>query len=113
MDYALSRAGVPWLRARECSGFLERLAGWMGRRHEAIRDQALWFPDCHSLQTTFMRFPLDIYFLDASRKVIRRALGVSPFRLVSCPAADSALEMPAGVHAPLVEGESVEFSRCA
>lgn len=100
------------MRAAERSDFLGRLFGWMGQRREGLRDQALWFPDCRSLQTTFMRFPLDVYFLDASHKVIRRFLSVRPFRLVSCPVADSALELPAGSCAHLAEGESLEFLRC-
>ena len=111
MDYALSRGGVPWLRAAERSDFLGRFMGWMGQAREGLKDQALWFPDCHSLQTSFMRFPLDVYFLDASKKVLSRRLNVGGFRFIMCPLADSALEMPAGVHSPLEEGECLEFLR--
>ncbi|MGE4158712.1 MAG: DUF192 domain-containing protein [Planctomycetota bacterium] len=113
MDYSLSRGGEPWVRAAERSDFLGRLIGWMGQAREGLRDQALWFPDCRSLQTTFMRFPLDVYFLDGSRRVIRRCLDVGSFRLVSCPSADSALELPAGSCRRLNEGEVLEFRKCA
>jgi len=62
---------------------------------------------CASIHTFFMRFPLDVVFLDADftvRKVVR---GLRPWRLAAMPGAAHVLELPAGrlAHVPVAEGD--------
>jgi uncharacterized protein len=55
----------------------------------------LFIPNCHSVHTFGMLFPLDIAFLDAEQRVIELRRDVSPGRIESCSGADAVLEMPA------------------
>jgi uncharacterized membrane protein (UPF0127 family) len=57
--------------------------------------EGLLLPGCRCVHTFGMRFPLDLVFLDADRRVIDLRRGVPPGRVVRCRAADSVLELPA------------------
>jgi uncharacterized protein len=56
----------------------------------------LLIPRCRAVHTAWMRFPLDLHFLDARGLpvVVRRAVG--PWRFAFEPRARSVLELPAG-----------------
>ena|SRR5438067_7829124 len=73
---------------------VRRVKGLLGR--ECLEDgQGLLFRQCSSLHTLFMRFPIDILFMDKSGKVIRSRSNVRPFKLVAAPfRAYYALELP-------------------
>jgi uncharacterized membrane protein (UPF0127 family) len=75
---------------------VRKVKGLLGR--ECLEDgQGLLFKGCSSLHTFFMRFPIDIVFLDRSCKVLKLARDVKPFKLVAAPwRAYYALELPAG-----------------
>ena len=75
---------------------VRRVKGLLGR--ECLEDgQGLLFKGCSSLHTLFMRFPIDIVFLDKSGKVLRLKADVGPFKFVAAPLrAQYALELPAG-----------------
>jgi uncharacterized membrane protein (UPF0127 family) len=63
------------------------------------RDRAgvgLLIPRCSRVHTFWMRFPLDIAFLDEEGGVLDRRLSVPPRRLLSHRAAKAVLERPAG-----------------
>jgi len=74
----------------------QKVKGLLGR--ECLEDgQGLLFKGCASLHTLFMRFPIDVAFMDKRGKVLKIARGVGPFRLVAAPLkAFYALELPAG-----------------
>ena len=62
------------------------------------REQAgpgLLIPRCRSVHTFGMRFPLDLVFLDADGRELRRCSAVPPGRVVSEPGAAAVLELPA------------------
>jgi uncharacterized membrane protein (UPF0127 family) len=42
-----------------------------------------------------MRFPLDLFWLDAGGEIVRVDLGVPPWRVRRCPEARSVVEVPA------------------
>jgi hypothetical protein len=44
-----------------------------------------FFPNCRSLHTCFMRFDLDILFLDAEGQLLKAYRGVKPFRMICGP----------------------------
>jgi uncharacterized protein len=71
---------------------LGRLVGLIGRRE---RDMALLLPRCRSVHTFGMRFPLDLMWLDGAGAVVRIDRAVPPWRVRSCRAARSVLEVPA------------------
>jgi uncharacterized protein len=74
-------------------GFRERLLGLAWSR--SPRATALLLPRCRSVHTFGMRFPLDLYWLDASGEVVRVDRGVPPWRVVRCAHARSVIEVPA------------------
>ena len=49
-----------------------------------------------SIHTWFMRFPIDVVFVDADQVVIRIAATVKPFRMASCRGAREVVELRAG-----------------
>lgn len=56
----------------------------------------LLIPRCHSIHTFGMRFSLDVDFLDADGRLLRRVLAVPPRRVVACRGAAAVLERRAG-----------------
>jgi uncharacterized membrane protein (UPF0127 family) len=69
-----------------------RLIGLIGRRSQPA-GVALEIPRCRSVHTFGMRFPLDLVWLDGSRRVVRVDRGVPPWRVRSCRQARSVLEL--------------------
>lgn len=60
----------------------------------------LLLPGCGSVHTFGMRFPLDIYFLDAAGEPVAARYGVPPLRIVRHRGARSVLEVPSERGAP-------------
>ena len=73
--------------------FRERLVGLAWAR--SPRAAALLLPRCRSVHTFGMRFPLDLYWLDARGELVRVDRGVPPWRVVGCRAARCVIEVPA------------------
>ena len=75
---------------------IERMRGLLGRKMLAA-GRAMWFRRCRSVHTFFMRFSLDLIFLDENMRVTCVNRGVPPWRAVIGPAGSSSvLEMQAG-----------------
>ena len=73
----------------------ERLCGLLPRR-ELAQDQALWIAPCQSIHTLFMRFAIDVAFLDRSQRIVKVA-HYRPWRpWGGAWKTRSVLEMPAG-----------------
>jgi len=75
--------------------FLARLKGWMLRRAE-VATTGLWLIPCDAIHTFFMRFEIDVLFLDANRQIIVVDHRVKPWRIRACFDATSVIELPAG-----------------
>ena len=56
----------------------------------------LWIVPCESVHTFFMKFPIDLVYLDKKRKVKKVRHAVPAWRLSACLTAHSILELPAG-----------------
>jgi len=56
----------------------------------------LWITPCESVHTFFMRFAIDLVYLDRKLRVRKVRPGVAPWRLSACFFARSVLELPAG-----------------
>ena len=75
----------------------ERMKGLLGR--DALVDgEALVIRPCTSIHTFFMRFPIDVLFLDRDGRVLRAIPAMKPWRLTRIyPRAACVAELPAGV----------------
>jgi uncharacterized protein len=56
----------------------------------------LWIKPCESVHTFFMKFAIDLVYLDRKLKVRKVRHAVPPWRLSACLTAHSILELPAG-----------------
>lgn len=75
---------------------IRRMVGLLGRRGLGP-GQALHIVPCGSVHTLFMRFMLDLVFLDDSGRVVRCMRGVPPWRMVfGGRGARSVLELGSG-----------------
>jgi uncharacterized protein len=66
-------------------------------KHTGLKPgEGLWIVPCESVHTFFMKFPIDLVYLDKKRKVRKVRHAVPAWRLSACLAAHSVLELPAG-----------------
>lgn len=73
-----------------------RLKGLLGRK-SLSPDQALILDPCNSIHTFFMRFSIDVLFVNKQNKVVKTILEIKPFRLSSVYFnAHFAIELPSG-----------------
>ncbi len=81
--------------ARTASTFFSRFLGLMFRKSIG-KDEALIFYRAVSIHTCFMRFPIDIIFLDRNMKVKRLVEGMRPWRTIICLGACVTIELIQG-----------------
>ena len=58
--------------------------------------QGLWIVPCESVHSFFMKFPIDLVYLDRNKTVRRVRKAMAPWRISVCLTAHSILELPAG-----------------
>ena len=85
VSHACEVADNPW----------KRLRGLMGRR-ELESGAALLLRPAGSVHTCFMRFPIDVLFLDSDMTVVGVAAGLRPWRAAGRRGARIVLELAAG-----------------
>ncbi|SPE29931.1 conserved hypothetical protein [Candidatus Sulfopaludibacter sp. SbA3] len=69
-------------------------------KHERLDPgQGLWIVPCESVHTFFMKFPIDLVYIDKQRKVRKVRHAVPAWRLSMCLSAHSILELPPGTAA--------------
>jgi len=96
---------------QEAVGFFQRLMGLMGRGR-LEKDEGLWMARCRAIHTFWMKFPLDVVFLDKDFIVKKTVKGLRPFSpIVSCRHALGVLELPEGTveRARIQIGDKVEI----
>jgi hypothetical protein len=93
-----SDGGVVCERCVVADSFRLRLRGLLGRR-DVGSDEGLLLVGSPSIHTTFMRFPIDVVFLDRDWKVVRIRHRLRPWRVAWARGAVAALELPAGAAA--------------
>jgi uncharacterized protein len=82
-------------RARVASSFVARLRGLMGAASLPARNGVL-FPRTSSVHTHFMRFPIDVVFLDAEHRVVAVRPALPPWRFAAARGASAVLELGTG-----------------
>jgi uncharacterized membrane protein (UPF0127 family) len=66
-------------------------------KHSSLKPgEGLWIKPCESVHTFFMKFPIDLVYLDKALKVRKVRSAVPAWRLSACLSAFSVLELPAG-----------------
>ncbi len=92
----ISKAMVIAADVKEASGFVSRFLGLMGR-DRLEKEEGLWMARCMAIHTFWMRFPIDVVFLDRDFIVTKAVKGLRPFRpVVSCLRAEGVLELSEG-----------------
>jgi hypothetical protein len=72
-----------------------RRKGLLGRDGLAP-GEGLWIVPCESVHTFFMRFPIDLVYLDRENRIRKVRSAVGAWRMSACFSAHSVLELPAG-----------------
>jgi hypothetical protein len=80
---------------RVARGIRERMRGLLGRDRLAL-GEALMIERCSSIHTFFMRFPLDVIFLDRKFRVTRVVRNLGPWRLAAALGSACVVEFSAG-----------------
>lgn len=57
----------------------------------------LWIVPCEGIHTFFMKFAIDVVFIDRKRRVRKVVRGLVPWRASLCVTAHSVIELPVGV----------------
>ena len=87
--------GLPVCRARVATSFGSRFRGLMGAA-ELPPGEGLLLPGTSSVHTHFMRFPIDVVFLDTERRIVSVVPALRPWRFAAAQGSDSVLELAAG-----------------
>jgi uncharacterized membrane protein (UPF0127 family) len=90
---------------------IRRMKGLLGREGLESGEGLLLRP-ASAVHTYFMRFPIDIVFLDGALVVVGISDGVNPWRATSRRGAKAVLELPAGESARrgLAVGDQLELA---
>ena len=73
----------------------KRRKGLLGRQH--LRSgEGLWIVPCEAVHSFFMKFPIDVIYLDRDKCVRKVTPRLVPWRMSACLTAHSVLELPAG-----------------
>jgi uncharacterized membrane protein (UPF0127 family) len=73
-----------------------RMKGLLGKA-ELRNGEALWIKPCFSVHTFFMKFPIDVLFLNKKNQVIAAVSNLTPNRMTRLyPQSFSVLELPSG-----------------
>jgi uncharacterized membrane protein (UPF0127 family) len=71
------------------------MRGLLGRA-DLPRGEGLLLRPAGSVHTAFMRFPIDVVFLDEDDCVLKVVHSVPPWRAVGCRGAKAVVELPPG-----------------
>jgi uncharacterized protein len=101
------QAALDFIVARS---FFARLGGLLAvpRLREG---QALVLAPCNSVHTLFMRYAIDVVFIDKQRRVLKLVENLRPWRAAACWHAHAAIELVAGQARDngLVPGVQINF----
>jgi hypothetical protein len=92
----------------------KRNKGLLGRECLAP-GEGLWIIPCESVHTFWMRFPIDLVYLDRKKRIRKLKSSVPAWRLSACLRAHSVIELPAGTifQTQTRIGDILEFSPAA
>ncbi len=83
--------------------FLERGRGLLGKK-SFPKKKALWIHRCRDIHTFFMKFPIDVIFVNKKLQVLSVRTNINPWRFAFNHKANSVFEFKAGsINKSLVE----------
>ncbi len=66
-------------------------------KHASLgQGEGLWIVPCESVHSFFMKFAIDLVYMDKNKKVKKVRHSMVPWRVSACLSAHSILELPAG-----------------
>ena len=89
----------------------KRNKGLLGRKC-LDRGEGMWIRPCEAVHTFWMRFPIDLVYLDRKNRIRKLSSEVPPWRLSACLFAHSVLELVPGTirNTQTQPGDLLEFS---
>lgn len=93
MNISKNRPAVAELEVAD--SFLTRSIGLLGRK-QLPEEAGLLITKCNSIHMHFMRFAIDVVFIDEAMRVVEIVPKLRPWRMASCTRARHTLELPAG-----------------
>ena len=93
-------------------GLLERMKGLLGK--DGLKPgEALVLKPCSAVHTFFMRFSIDVVFVDNALRIVRAIPDLKPWRLTGIyPSARMCIELPAGTLASTKTSHGHLLSLC-
>ncbi len=79
----------------QASSMFERMRGLLGRKPLGEND-GFWIAPCNSVHTWFMRYSIDVVFVNRSGEVKKIVGNLKPWSLAFCWRASAVLELRAG-----------------
>lgn len=80
------------LTIHRARGFWARLGGLLAR--EPLQPyEALYLAPCNSVHTFFMRYSIDVAFLDGNGRVLKLVADLQPWRIAGCRGAHGVVEL--------------------
>lgn len=79
------------------------------------KGEGLWIVPTEAIHTFFMRFDIDVLFLDRKKRVVKAVRRLRPWRLAASWRARSVVELPAGTieESGTERGDLIEVTRQA
>jgi uncharacterized protein len=110
----LTRDTILATRLEAARSSATRRKGLLGR-DGLSSGEGLWIVPCESVHTFFMRFAIDLVYLNRQQQVRKVRSAVGPWRMSACWSAHSVLELPAGTIAATrtERGDCLEFAPAA
>ncbi len=82
MLYNVKKNNLVLENLKLADSFMQRFKGLMGKK-KLNKSEGLMLLSCNSIHTCFMRFPIDVVFLNMDYEVIALKKGVKPWRMVN------------------------------
>lgn len=83
-------------------------------KHDKLEEgSGLWIVPCEAVHTFFMKFAIDLIYVDRKRRVRRVVRALRPWRMSICLPAHSVLELPPGTidRTNTRKGDELEFAQ--
>jgi len=75
--------------------------------------EGLWIIPCEAVHTFWMKFPIDVLFLDKKRKILKIRPKMARWKMAACLRAHSVLELPSGTceNTGTLAGDQLELEK--
>lgn len=83
-------------------------------KHTSLpKGEALWIAPCEAIHSFWMKFAIDVLYLNKKKKVLKIRHSMVPWRISACLRAHSVLELPAGMakETQTQKGDQLEFAQ--